>query len=178
VSNYVEINTGGLGVLLRLLDNKLCIKGNRVKNLAWLILFYSIGSHAETLSKSTDSELAHILTTFEVLYKSNNFPIVAVIQTWEEISECDGIFESCPNARLFITVNSGDLYEVPLLYELPKSKGWKFVDYTETEQYFFLSVATTMEHANVTLESRKKWQSRTYKLKISKSDDGLVSLVE
>jgi len=149
-----------------------------VKFLVWLALFYSIQVHAETLSKSENLELALILSTSEVVFKSNTFPNVLVIETWEEISECGGLFESCPNARLFVIVSNGDLYEVPALYELPKSKGWKFIDFVEKDNFYLLSVSTTLEHANVSPESRKAWKSKVYTVKISKYDDGAVSLVE
>ena len=149
-----------------------------MKILVWLALFYSIQINAVTLSKSKNSELALILSTFEVLYKSNTFPNVMVIETWEEISECGGPFESCPNARLFVIVSNGDLYEVPSLYELPKSKGWKFIDFFEKDNFYLLSVGTTLERANASLESRETWKSKKYTLKISKYDEVTVTVAE
>jgi hypothetical protein len=150
----------------------------KLKVLVFLMCLYSANVISSELQKSGDVELAHILTTSEMLYKSDkNFPMfVEVIQTWEEISECGGTYESCPNARLYITSASGDLYEAPHLYQLPKAKGWAVVKSKATEHYLFITVKTTLEHANVSLESRNKWNSKSYTVKVSKYD-GLVSLV-
>jgi hypothetical protein len=149
----------------------------KLKVLIFFILLFSTNAISSELQKSGNVDLAHILTTFEILYKSDkNFPMyVEVIQTWEEISECGGTYESCPNARLYITSASGDLYEAPHLYQLPRAKGWTVVKSKVTEHYLFITVKTTLEHANISLASRNKWKSKSYTIKISKYD-GLVSL--
>jgi len=139
-----------------------------------LFLILSVQAYSEDLKKSTDDGLAHILSTMSVLYKSTGYPIVEVIQSWEQISECGGTWQSCPNARLFITSSMGDLYETPLLYELPKAKGWRFIHAAETDHELVLSLLTTLQHANVSAESRKEWSFKKYTLRVSKYDGNIT----
>ncbi len=84
-----------------------------------ILLTLCLEAFSDGLKKSTDNDLAHILATMDVLYKNDVYPFVEIIQSWEQISECDGTWQSCPNARLFIL--------------------------------------TTLEHANVSVESRNEW---------------------
>jgi hypothetical protein len=135
---------------------------------AVFLVFAPLSSTASDLIKSQDEKLAHILTTMEVLYESTKLPYVEVIQSWEEIAECGGSYQSCPNARLFIATSLGDLYESPMLYELPKAKGWEFVRVEESEHQISVTLKTTLMHANVTQESRKLWSSKIYVINISK----------
>jgi hypothetical protein len=148
-----------------------------LKILALITFLFSVNVFGSELKKSNDIQLAHILTTVDKLYKSDDYPIVNVFQTWEEISECGGTYESCPNARLFVTSSMGDLYEVPHLYEFPKAKGWMVVKTKSTEHDLYITVKTTLDHANVSSESRKKWKSKSYSIKVSKYT-GLVNLVK
>ncbi|MEE4245196.1 MAG: hypothetical protein V2I33_07280 [Kangiellaceae bacterium] len=152
-----------------------------MKLLAFVIALTSVGIYSKglgnVLEKSNDEQLAFILTTSELLYERKDFPIINIIQTWEEVAECGGTYESCPNARLFITSSSGDLYETPHLYELPKSKGWAFVSSQDFEHHFYITIKTTLKHANVSIESRRQWRSQSYTLKVSKYD-GMISLIE
>jgi len=135
-----------------------------------VLLILSTKAFSEELKKSTDDSLAYILSTMSVLYKSTGYPIVELIQSWEQISECGGTWQSCPNARLFITSSMGDLYETPLLYELPKAKGWRFIHAAETEHELVLTLFTTLQHANVSAQSRKEWPFKKYTLRVSKYD--------
>ena len=138
--------------------------------IAILLLSCSYYIDASELVKSKNVNLAYILGTHEVLHESKGFPFVQVIQTWESISECSGTYQSCPNARLFILVSTGDLYEPPGLYELPKSKGWEVVDSWETEHEKYIRLQTTMQHANVSEKSRSSWVGKTYKVAVPKYD--------
>ena len=142
---------------------------------AIVLLTISLNSLSEDLRKSSDIGLAHIIATMEVLYKSPSYPVVEVIQSWEQISECGGTWQSCPNARLFISTSMGDLYEAPLLYELPKAKGWRLIQSNETEHELVISLLTTLQHANVSKESRNAWIFKKYTLRVSKYD-GTVTL--
>lgn len=149
----------------------------RVHMKLFIIAVLLLSTKVAALERSHDDQLSFILSTYEVLYESKDFPItVKVIQTWEEISECDGLYDSCPNARLYISSSVGDLYEKPHLYQLPIAKGWKVTSSKVTEHFLFIGVNTTLEHANVSLVSRRRWKSTFYEVKISRYD-GSVSLV-
>lgn len=89
-----------------------------------------------------------------------------------------GEYQTCPNARLFISVNTGDLYEVPALFELPKSKGWQYVSFVEHDDSFLLMIKTTLDHANISAESRSKWRSKSYAIKISKYEYDVLEVIE
>ncbi len=148
-----------------------------MKYLLILLILFSGSIQSKELEKNPNIKLAHVLSTMTVLYESKTFPMVQVIQSWEEISECGGPYESCPNARLFITSTMGDLGEPPLLYELPKSKGWKIISTEHKEKGLHIILNTTLNHANVSAESRAKWKSKMYVVRIS-SDTGMADLVK
>ncbi len=141
------------------------------------LTFISISCFASELTKSPDVALAHILSTSEVLYQSEDLPEIKLIQSWEEISECGGTYQSCPNARLFIVVTPGDLNEPPLLYELPKSKGWELISTESSEQYLTVVISTTLNHANISQQSRSEWAPQIYRLQIS-TFNGSVNVTE
>lgn len=121
-----------------------------------VLLMLASSFQAKSVQKLSNTELSFILSSMEVLYKNKSFPQIRVIQSWESQTECDGEYQTCPNARLFISVNTGDLYEVPALFELPKSKGWQYVSFVEHDDSFLLMIKTTLDHANISAESRSK----------------------
>lgn len=148
-----------------------------MKKLALIVLLYfSACAYSDELMRSDDG-LAHNLSTMNVLYESSGLPIVNVIQSWEEVSECSGPWQSCPNSRLFISSSMGDLHESPLRFELPTAKGWRVMQTTETENELVVSLLTTLPDTNVSAKSRKEWSLKKYNLQISKSD-GTISLVK
>ncbi len=141
----------------------------------WILLFLvAANTFAGDLKQSRDEGLAHLLATMDILYESKSFPLVKIIESWDAISECSGTVESCPNARLLITSSMGDLNEAPLLYELPKAKGWQLISTQENEDQLIIKLETTLDQANITTESRNKWHSQKITLKVSKFT-GLVS---
>ncbi|WP_062565255.1 hypothetical protein [Pseudoalteromonas shioyasakiensis] len=143
-----------------------------------VLLMLASSFQAKSVQKLSNTELSFILSSMEVLYKNKSFPQIRVIQSWESQTECDGEYQTCPNARLFISVNTGDLYEVPALFELPKSKGWQYVSFVEHDDSFLLMIKTTLDHANISAESRSKWRSKSYAIKISKYEYDVLEVIE
>ncbi len=143
-----------------------------------VLLMLASSFQAKSVQKLSNTELSFIFSSMEVLYKNKSFPQIRVIQSWESQTECDGEYQTCPNARLFISVNTGDLYEVPALFELPKSKGWQYVSFVEHDDSFLLMIKTTLDHANVSAESRSKWRSKVYAIKISKYEYDELEVIE
>ncbi len=143
-----------------------------------VLLMLASSFQAKSVQKLSNTELSFILSSMEVLYKNKSFPQIRVIQSWESQTECDGEYQTCPNARLFISVNTGDLYEVPALFELPKSKGWQYVSFVEHDDSFLLMIKTTLDHANISAESRSKWRSKAYAIKISKYEYYVLEVIE
>ena len=141
------------------------------------LFIVSLPTKSSELKKIDDLALSHILATQEVIYKSNSIPNITLIQSWEQISECGANYDSCPNARLFVVVNSGDLYEVPKLYELPLSKGWSFVRSFDDGNQTIIIVKTMLDNSNLKTHSRNKWVSTSYKIAVSK-DSGSVVLIK
>jgi len=143
-----------------------------------VLLMLASSFQAKSVQKLSNTELSFIFSSMEVLYKNKSFPQIRVIQSWESQTECDGEYQTCPNARLFISVNTGDLYEVPALFELPKSKGWQYVSFVEHDDSFLLMIKTTLDHANISAESRSKWRSKSYAIKISKYEYDVLEVIE
>jgi hypothetical protein len=129
------------------------------------LMFLSCFVQSQELKRIDNNELSHILGTMVILFESKSVPFVRVIESSEEIMECGGTFESCSNSRLFLIYSMGDLGEAPLLYELPKSKGWKLLSTKVVNDELLISLETTLEHANISQESREKWKSKTYSIK-------------
>jgi hypothetical protein len=129
------------------------------------LMFLSCFVQSQELKRIDNNELSHILGTMVILFESKSVPFVRVIESSEEIMECGGTFESCPNSRLFLIYSMGDLGEAPLLYELPKSKGWKLLSTKVVNDELLISLETTLERANISQESREKWKSKTYSIK-------------
>jgi len=148
-----------------------------VKKFILCILFLASFAQANELKRSDNLELSYLLGTMRTLFESKEFPYIRIIESSEEIMECGGTFESCPNSRLFIVSSMGDLGEAPLLYELPKSKGWKVSSNEIVNGERHLTLITTLEHSNVSMKSRSKWQSKTYKIRVS-ADYGMLYTVQ
>ena len=148
-----------------------------MKKFILCILLSVSFAQANELNKSDNLELSYLLGTMRTLFESNDLPFVRIIESSEEIMECGGTFESCPNSRLFIVTSMGDLGEAPLLYELPKSKGWKLASNKIVNGERRLTLITTLDHANVSIKSRSQWQSKTYKVRVS-ADYGMLYTVQ
>ncbi|TLU59459.1 hypothetical protein FE810_16955 [Thalassotalea litorea] len=146
-----------------------------MKHILFSLIIFSPLVSSQQLKPIENNELAHILGTMNILFESEGFPAVRVIKSSEKIMECNGSFQSCPYSRLFISYMMGDLGETPLLYELPKSKGWKLVASDTLNGELFITLETTLDQANISKESRSKWRSKTYRVKVV-ADQG-VSLI-
>ena len=138
-----------------------------MKYIVIVLLLFSTYASADQLVPSKNYELSHILGTMRVVYENKDLPFVRIIKSKEEISECGGTFETCPNSRLFIIVSMGDLGDPPILYELPKSKGWKLDSTEMKENGLYITLDTTLNFPNISIESRKKWKSKKYRIRVS-----------
>ena len=140
-------------------------------------MFLSCFVQFQELKRIDNSELSHILGTMVILFESKSVTFVRIIESSKEIMECDGTFESCPNSRLFLIYSMGDLGEAPLLYELPQSKGWKLLSTKIVNDELSILIETTLEHVDISQESRDKWKSKTYSIK-AMADYGLTYAVK
>jgi len=98
----------------------------------------------------------------------NNGHLVRVFAVPSVIGECGGVLDSCPDWRLLITVSTGDLYDDPLLFELPMAKGWRFVSWdtsSESKKAVF-QVETQIPGSNLNQEARKAWRPTNYRVSI------------
>jgi hypothetical protein len=141
-----------------------------MRHILFIIVLISTSIFANELKRSKNQELAYVLGTMNILYSSKNLgkdPIyVTVIQSYEEIGECWGKIDSCPNSRLSIITSMGDLYEAPQLYVLPVSKGWEFVSRNITGNgELIIKVKTVLPSNNIEPKERESWIGKTYNLK-------------
>ncbi len=147
-----------------------------MKYLAALVFLLPAIPFAHDLPASKNVSLASTLGLLEEL--ANTEPaseqpyIVRIFAVPEAVLECGGPVASCPNVKLYITVSYGDLGESPVLYQLPASKGWKFIGWSQpvdagkTRMANF-KLRTTLPEANVSPEARKAWRSREYHVLVS-----------
>jgi hypothetical protein len=147
-----------------------------MKLLAMLLLFFPVIASAGDLAPVKNPELASVLGFLDVLATSppdSNQPyIVRIYAAPTSNHECGGAVESCPDVRLFVTVASGDLGEIPVIYQLPLQKGWEFrgwaspvVNGRARMASFF--VRTTLPEANIEPAARKAWHSTEYRVVVS-----------
>ena len=109
-----------------------------MKPFLLFIVLMPLHAASVELSPSTNSEMAFALATQQILYTSDTLPEVTVFQTWDKFSECAGTVESCPDSKIYIVVNIGDLYEEPKLYQLPPAKGWEFISSSTNSEFCLL----------------------------------------
>src|SRR5262245_22380289 len=132
-----------------------------MNRLLLAVVFMPSLAQAADLVQLKNPELATALALSEKLSEKNGIRVFA-IQTVS--GECWGKLSSCPDVRLLVAVEPDVLYKEPALYELPKAKGWKFVDWKGSAEFV---VRTTIPDANVDQEERKKWRPVEYRIHIS-----------
>ena len=147
-----------------------------MRHLAALAFLLPALALARDLPASKNVSLASTLGLLEELANtdpSSKQPyFVRVFAVPEAVLECGGTVTSCPNVKLYVTVSYGDLGESPVLYQLPASKGWEFVGWSQpvevgrTRMASF-KIRTTLPEANVPSEARKAWHSREYRVLVS-----------
>jgi len=143
------------------------------KLVAVLILLPSL-AYGGVLSPSKNQNLATTLGLLEEISTadSNQPYFVRVFAVPEAVLECGGTVQSCPNVRLYITFSSGDLDEVPMLFQLPASKGWEFVGWSKPTEVdgvptVGFTVRTALPSANIDAQARKAWHPRVYQIRLN-----------
>lgn len=147
-----------------------------MKSFAAVLLLLPIVALAHDLAPVKQHELASVLGLLEELTTAPPAPeqpyIVRIFAAPSEVGECGGTVESCPDVRLFITVSSGDLGEMPVLYQLPVSKGWEFSGWSAPTSAGHAPMAgfvlrTSLPGANIEPSARKAWRSQEYRVLVS-----------
>ena len=135
---------------------------------------------AEDLTQIKNDDLAMILGAGNKIFESepmSTLPVLIRAYTSPAyIGECWGKIESCPDVRLFITVTTGELYDVPQLYELPKEKGWKYVSHSAPNKgKVQLVFVTTLPGANIDQKARNAWMAKKYTITVGNTSKYEVS---
>ncbi len=131
---------------------------------------------AEELVPVGNESMTQVVAFGRVLaesHRASEFPNRVKIVTFPPVvAECWGKIETCPDIRLVFILTTGDLYDEPHLFELPKSKGWEFVSWfsPEDRESGGFKVRTTLPEANIDPVEREKWTSATYKVEVSVAD--------
>ena len=98
---------------------------------------------------------------------------VRVYEVVTVIGECGGPVSSCPDTDLYVALSESDLGSEPVLYRLPRAKGWKFVRWLSTcpsaaeEPKVGLLVRTAIPEANIEPGDREKWVATDYEVCVS-----------
>lgn len=150
--------------------------------LLYLALLLPLSVSAEQLQPLAKPELATVLGLLEELTPATQHSeqpfIVRIYAAPEQISECDGSVASCPDVRLFFTVSSGDILEVPTLYQLPAQKGWQFKAWTSTtgnKTAVSFTVQTRLPETNIEVEARQAWRAQEFIITASPESASYVS---
>ncbi|RME12942.1 MAG: hypothetical protein D6816_00410, partial [Bacteroidetes bacterium] len=88
----------------------------------------------------------------------------------ESNGECGGSISSCPTHRLLFAYVTGDLYQKPVVFQLPPAKGWEFVGWSEAPaESAAFSVRTALPSANIDPEERAAWKPVEYRIVVSET---------
>ena len=108
-----------------------------------------------------DPELARALAFGHTLLDERSVRVIAVP---EEIGECGGAINSCPDVDLFIVAYvSGDLGDEPVVYRLPAAKGWRVIGWADNNS---IDLQTALPEANVEPSEREVWSPVSYRLTV------------
>ena len=108
--------------------------------------------------------------------------MVRVYAAPDDIGECDGSVESCPDVHLYVSVSDGDLGETPTLFKLPAQKGWAFVRWippgngNRRERMTGLVIRTTLPDSNIDPRARAAWHARYYRILVDTSGGSYVEI--
>jgi len=135
-----------------------------MKTSGVLLLLIPALAVAADLPPLKKTELATVLALQREISTSNpseSSYFVRVFEAPVEIGECGGSIASCPDVRLLISASTGDLLDTPVLYELPRAKGWQFVRWLPPDdaRATGLVVRTELPEANIDPDERGKWHS-------------------
>ena len=98
-----------------------------------------------------DPQLARALAFGHTLLDERSVRVIAVP---EEIGECGGAVNSCPDVNLFVAYVSGDLAEKPVVYRLPAAKGWRVIGWADPDS---IDLQTALPEANIEPSERVAW---------------------
>ena len=85
--------------------------------------------------------------------------------------ECWGEIESCPDVRLFVVLQPDALGQEPVLFRMPNSKGWEFVEW---KSRLVFVIKTRIPSANIKTSERNSWESTKYLVTLSEHRNSLV----
>lgn len=145
----------------------------RTLGIFLLLFFCNHSALADVWQPLDDDDLTIALAYGTEIADSTDEPgasyVVRVYAVPEEIGECWGSLDSCPDWRLYIAVSTGDLYEKPFLYRFINSKGWEFLGWQDTNEAQTTSfrVATEMPGANLDADARQKWKQDIWEFTIN-----------
>ena len=93
-----------------------------------------------------------------------------VIEVPVEAGECWGKISSCTDVRLLVVLGPEALGQQSVLFELPISKGWEFVEWYD---YSSFVIKTTIPSSNVSASERNSWLTTAYKVNLSESRESI-----
>lgn len=108
-------------------------------------------------------------------FKNRDAPFtVRVYDVVTEINECGGPISSCPDVDLYVAASETDLGSKPVLYRLPRGKGWEFVRWLSTcpgtadDPMVGLVVRTALPDVGfIDPDVAAKWHSTEYEVCVS-----------
>jgi len=107
-----------------------------------------------------DPKLARALAFGHILLDERSVRVIAVP---EEIGECGGAINSCPDVNLFVAYVSGDLGDEPVVYRLPAAKGWRVIGWADNDS---IDLQTALPEANIEPAEREAWSPVSYRLTV------------
>lgn len=145
-----------------------------------LLIVSCCGSlYAEPLKPIEDETVSQIVAFgFEPIGVDQRPPYGGSVRIWivpETVGECGGMISTCPDFRLFFSYVTGDLYQEPVVFQLPAAKGWEFVGGSEApDGSGAFTIRTDLPWANVDIEERRNTE---YKVVVGEISAGFTAEV-
>ena len=128
----------------------------QMKTVSALLLLFPLAVQSAEMEQVKNAELA---TTFSFLTELAHKNGIRIFSVPVAAAECWGAIKSCPDVKLFVVLSPEALYQEPVLYQLPKSKGWEFVRWIKSGSFV---IRTTLPEANIDQNERARWRTSEY----------------
>lgn len=125
-------------------------------------------AHSDELAEIQDPGLVHLLNNMEIVEDRQDLPVAVRIIRLRELGECDGPAPSCPTEVLYVAVSTFDEAPDQILFALPESYGWQFVQWASWPSSDDVSQYASFEVTGRVLVADGTLVERSYVVRVNK----------
>jgi hypothetical protein len=125
-------------------------------------------AHSDELAQIEDPGLVHLLNNMEIVEDRQDLPVAVRIVRLRELGECDGPAPSCPSEVLYVAVSTFDEAPDQILFALPESYGWQFVQWASWPSSDDVSEYASFEVTGRVLVAEGTVVERRYVVRVNK----------